>query len=314
MKPNRTILSIPGHIEKMHLKARDTSADVVMLDLEDSVPVDAKFEARRLVAQSLSAISWGQKLVSVRINSTDTPFCYRDVVDIVEYAGDKIHSIVIPKVNHASDIYFLDHLLEGIELAKGIQKHIAIEACIETAQGLEQVSEIARSSQRLRTLVFGIADYTASVGARLVSLSGHGESESDLYPGHRWHYPLSKMVQAAKANHLLAIDAPYGNFKDTDGLIQSATMACALGCDGKWAIHPCQIDTLNQVFSPSKEDIERAARVLAAAREADLSGRGAIAVDGRMVDQATIRLARQLWNHAEHLGLVPKVEPPLIND
>lgn len=314
MKPNRTVLSIPGHIEKMHLKARDTAADVIMLDLEDSVPVDAKFDARRLVAQSLTAISWGQKIVSVRINSTDTPFCYRDVVDVVEYAGDKIHSIVIPKVNHASDIYFLDHLLEGIELAKGIQKHIAIEACIETAQGLEQVSEIARSSQRLRTLVFGIADYTASVGARLVSLSGHGESESDLYPGHRWHYPLSKMVQAAKANRLLAIDAPYGNFKDNDGLIQSATMACALGCDGKWAIHPSQIDTLNQVFSPSKEDIERAARVLAAAREADLSGRGAIAVDGRMVDQATIRLARQLWNHAEHLGLVPKVEPPLIND
>lgn len=314
MKPNRSILSIPGHVEKMHVKARESSVDVVMLDLEDSVPVDAKAEARRQVAQTLDAIDWGRKSVSVRVNSTDTPFCYRDIIDIVEYVGDKIDTIVLPKVNHAGDVHFVSRLLDGIEMAKGYHRPIGIEACIETAQGLEQVSAIAAASPRVRTLVFGIADYTASVGARLVSLSGHGESENELYPGHRWHYPLSKMVQAAKAYGLLAIDAPYGNFKDPDGLVKSATMACALGCDGKWAIHPGQIDAINQVFSPSKEDIERAARVLAAAREAELTGRGAIAVDGRMVDQATIRLARQLWTHAEHLGLIPRVEPPPVVD
>jgi len=314
MKPNRSILSIPGHIEKMHIKARESSVDVVMLDLEDSVPVDAKYEARRQVTQTLESIDWGRKSVTVRINSTDTPFCYRDIVDIVEYAGDRIDTLVLPKVNNAGDVHFVSRLLDGIEMARGHVRPIGIEACIETAQGLEQVSAIAAASPRLRTLVFGIADYTASVGARLVSLSGHGESESELYPGHRWHYPLSKMVQAAKAFGLLAIDAPYGNFKDNEGLVKSATMACALGCDGKWAIHPGQIDAINQVFSPSKEDIERAARVLSAAREAELNGRGAIAVDGRMVDQATIRLARQLWNHAEHLGLIPKVDLPIALD
>lgn len=310
MKPNRSILSIPGHVEKMHVKARESAVDVVMLDLEDSVPVEAKAEARAQVVRSLRGMDWGQKNVTVRINGTDTPFCYRDIIDVVEGAGAQIDTIVLPKVNNAGDVHFLARLLDGIETAHGIAKPIGIEACIETAQGLEQVSAVASASSRLRTLVFGIADYTASVGARLVSLSGHGESESELYPGHRWHYPLSKMVQAAKAYGLMAIDAPYGNFKDTEGLVRSATMACALGCDGKWAIHPGQIEAINQVFSPSKEDIERAARVLAAAREADLNGRGAIAVDGRMVDQATIRLARQLWNHAEHLGLIPKVDPP----
>lgn len=314
MKPNRSILSIPGHIEKMHIKARESSVDVIMLDLEDSVPVDAKYEARRQVTQTLESIDWGRKSVTVRINSTDTPFCYRDIVDIVEYAGDRIDTLVLPKVNNAGDVHFVSRLLDGIEMARGLARPIGIEACIETAQGLEQVSAIAAASPRLRTLVFGIADYTASVGARLVSLSGHGESESELYPGHRWHYPLSKMVQVAKAFGLLAIDAPYGNFKDNEGLVKSATMACALGCDGKWAIHPGQIDSINQVFSPSKEDIERAARVLSAAREAELNGRGAIAVDGRMVDQATIRLARQLWNHAEHLGLIPKVDLPIALD
>lgn len=314
MKPNRSILSIPGHIEKMHIKARESSVDVIMLDLEDSVPVDAKYEARRQVTQTLESIDWGRKSVTVRINSTDTPFCYRDIVDIVEYAGDRIDTLVLPKVNNAGDVHFVSRLLDGIEMARGLARPIGIEACIETAQGLEQVSAIAAASPRLRTLVFGIADYTASVGARLVSLSGHGESESELYPGHRWHYPLSKMVQVAKAFGLLAIDAPYGNFKDNEGLVKSATMACALGCDGKWAIHPGQIDSINQVFSPSKEDIERAARVLSAAREAELNGRGAIAVDGRMVDQATIRLARQLWNHAEHLGLIPRVDLPIALD
>jgi len=309
MKPNRSILSIPGHVEKMHLKARESTVDVVMLDLEDSVPVEAKVEARRQVIQSLVDLDWKNKSVTVRINITDTPFCYRYIVYVVECVGDKIDTLVLPKVNNAGDIHFVARLLDGIEMAKGYKRPIGIEACIETAQGLEQVSAIAAASSRTRTLVFGIADYTASVGARLVSISGHGESESELYPGHRWHYPLSKMVQAAKAYGLLAIDAPYGNFKDNEGLVRSATMACALGCDGKWAIHPSQIESINQVFSPSKDDIERAARVLAAAREAELNGRGAIAVDGRMVDQATIRLARQLWTHAEQLGLIPPVEP-----
>jgi citrate lyase beta subunit len=156
----------------------------------------------------------------------------------------------------------------------------------------------------LKTLVFGIADYSASVRARLVSISGHGEKEEDLYPGHRWHFALSKIVMVAKANGCLAIDAPYGNFKDPEGLRRSAVISCALGCDGKWAIHPDQIDIINEVFTPSHKDIELAAKVLEAHAKAASEGRGAVAVEGRMVDQATVRMARQLWEQAKYLQLI----------
>jgi citrate lyase subunit beta/citryl-CoA lyase/malyl-CoA/(S)-citramalyl-CoA lyase len=195
-------------------------------------------------------------------------------------------------------------MLDGIELNKGWTKKIGIEASIETAIGLEAVSEIARAGDRIQTLVFGVADYSASIGARLVSLSGHGEKEAEIYPGHRWHFAMSRIAMAAKANGLQAIDAPYGNFKDPEGLKQGASMACALGYDGKWAIHPDQIDIINQTFSPSREDIERARKVLDAHHLATMKGLGAVAVEGRMVDQATVRLAGLLWEQAGYLGLV----------
>ena len=304
MKPRRSILSVPGHVEKMHTKALNSEADVVMLDREDSVPLDAKEAARSQIVDSLRSLSWGDKAVAVRINGLDTPFGYQDILAMAEQAGDIIDTIVVPKVNHPKDIYFVDRLLDGIEMHKGFKGHIGIEASIESAQGLENVSETARASNRIRTLVFGIADYSASVGARLVSISGHGEKEDDIYPGHRWHFPLSRIVMAAKANGLLAIDAPYGNFKDREGLERSAAMAAALGFDGKWVIHPGQIETVNTVFAPSAEDIARAEKVIAAHKEAVKHGRGAVAIDGRMVDNATIRLARQLWQTARHLGLI----------
>ena len=309
MKPNRSVLSVPGHIVKMHSKSLSTSADVVMLDLEDSVPVEAKQQARNIIIESIRSLDWSSKLLSVRINSVDTPFAYQDVIQIIEACGEKIDSIVLPKVNHPGDVHFLCRLLDGIELYRGLQKRIQIEVSIETAMGLEAISQIAIASPRIKSLVFGIADYTASVGARLVSLSGHGEHEENIYPGHRWHYPLSKMIMVAKAHGLLAIDAPYGNFQDSTGLRKAAAMTCAIGCDGKWAIHPSQIDTIHEVYTPSREDIERAALILNAAHSAELSGVGAIAVDGRMVDQATIRLARKLWEHAGHLNLIPRIEP-----
>lgn len=303
-KPHRSILSVPGHVEKMHAKAAQSPADVIMLDLEDSVPLEAKASARKQVLRSLQTIDWQARTVTVRINGLDSAFAYRDLLEIAEGAGDRIDAVVVPKINHPGDIHFVDRMLSGIEQARQIANPIGIEASIETAEGLAAVMAIAQASPRTQTLVFGIADYSASVGARLVSISGHGERETEIYPGHRWHFAISRMVMAAKAAGLLAIDAPYGNFKDPDGLNQSAVMACALGCDGKWAIHPSQIDTINQVFSPSKEDIQRAAQVLKAAREAQTQGRGAIAVDGRMVDQATVRLARQLYAQARHLGLI----------
>jgi len=304
MPPRRSILSVPGHVEKMHVKAFGTKADAILFDLEDSVPPEAKREARRQVIQTLKNADAKTPLLSVRINALDTPCGYRDLLEVVEAAGDHIRTVVIPKVNHPGDIHFAERLLDGIEMAAGKPLPIGIEASIETAQGLEQVSAIAAAGRRVQTLVFGIADYSASVGARLVSLSGHGEKEDAIYPGHRWHYALSRIVMTAKAHGLLAIDAPYGYFKDEAGLEKTAQMACALGCDGKWAIHPAQIDTINRVFTPSGEDIERARKVLAAADAAETRGRGAVAVEGRMVDQATVGLARRLWEQAQHLGLV----------
>jgi citrate lyase beta subunit len=306
MKTNRSVLSIPGHVPKMHLKASQSSADVIMLDLEDSVPQEAKEAARSQVLESLQNIDWQKKKVTVRINGLDTPFAYRDLLDLVEVAGEKLHTIVIPKVNHPGDIHFVERMLNGIELGRQLSGTIGIEASIETAEGLAEVRAIAKASRRLQTLVFGIADYSASVGARLVSISGHGENEADIYPGHRWHFALSRMIMAAKANGLLAIDAPYGHFKDNEGLQRSAVMAGALGCDGKWAIHPNQLEDINRIFSPSTEDIDRAITILLAAKTAKQQSRGAIAVDGRMIDRATVRLAQRLYDQALHLGLVEK--------
>lgn len=303
MKTHRSVLSVPGHVQKMHTKAANSAADVIMLDLEDSVPQEAKEAARNQVLDSLQNIDWQKKIVTLRINSLDTPFAYRDLLEIVEGAGEKIQAIVVPKVNHPGDIHFVERMLDGIEQARELSTTIGIEASIETAAGLAEVMAIAGAGRRVQSLVFGIADYSASVGARLVSISGHGENEAAIYPGHRWHFALSRMVMAAKANDLLAIDAPYGNFKDSEGLERSAVMASALGCDGKWAIHPNQLEDINQVFSPSQEDIDRAVTVLRAAQEARQQFRGAIAVEGRMIDQATVRLAQRLYDQACHLGL-----------
>ena len=288
MKPRRSNLSVPGHVAKMHARAADSAADVVMLDLEDSVPFEAKEAARQQVIDSLLHLDWAKKTVTVRINGLDTAFAYRDLIAVVEQAGHVLDAIVIPKVNHEGDIHFAERLLGGIALHKGGPDNIGIEASIETAEGLLRASAIAQASARVQTLV---------------SISGHGEKEEALYPGHRWHFAISRMVMHAKAAGRMAIDAPYGNFRDPDGLRHSAVMACALGCDGKWAIHPEQIAIINEVFTPSQEDIALAAKVIEASNAARSAGRGAVAVEGRMVDQATVRLATRLWEQARHLGL-----------
>lgn len=306
MKSRRSILSVPGHVEKMHPKARDSAADVVMFDLEDSVPVDQKKAARAQVIQSLLSLDWHKKTVTVRCNALDTPLAYRDLIDIIDNAGHLLDAVVIPKVNHPGDIHFVHRLLDGIEMDRQLSNRIGIEASIESAAGLENVSLTAKASNRMVSLVFGIADYSASIGTRLVSVSGHGEAETDVYPGHRWHFPLSRIIMAAKANGLQVMDAPYGNFKDLDGLRRSAVMSNALGCDGKWVIHPSQIEIVNAVFSPSPEEIERARVVIEAYEAAAESGRGAVSLDGSVVDNATIRLARQLWEQAGQLGLLNK--------
>ena len=304
MKPRRSILSVPGHVSKMHHKASSSTADIVMLDLEDSVPLDAKAAARRSVIRSLQELDWNGKTVTVRVNATDTPFAYRDLLEVVEAVGPHLNAVVIAKVDHPGDIHFVSRLLDGIEMAgEPPSKALGIEAIIESAAGLCNVERIAAASRRLITLTFGIADYSASIGARLVSLSGHGEGE-EIYPGHRWHFEMSRLVMAAKAHGLMTIDAPYGNFRDTPGLERSALMACALGFDGKWAIHPDQLDTINGVFTPAAEDIKRALDVIDAYEKAQAEGRGAASFDGRMIDQATVRMARQLKEQALWLSLI----------
>jgi citrate lyase beta subunit len=280
----------------MHRKAFESAIDVVMLDMEDSVPLESKRAAREQVISTLKNVQNWNRGISVRVNSTDTPYCFRDVIEVAQAVGEKIDSFVLPKADSAGDVHFLSRLLDGIEAETGAQFSIAIDASIESALGVENIAEIA-SAPRVRSLIFGIADYSASIGARLNSISGHGENEQEIYPGHRWNFVMSKIAQTAKAHNLLAIDSPYGNFQDMDGLAKSAKMASALGFDGKWAIHPNQIETINEVFSPTSEEIERANRILEAVNANP--GRGAVAVDGRMIDKATVRLAQKLVKSAK---------------
>jgi citrate lyase beta subunit len=298
--PRRSTLSVPGHVEKMHQKAATCAADVVMLDLEDSVPEVKKAEARAQVIESLRALDFGHRLVALRINGLDTPYGFRDLFEVVSAVGARIDSVVLPKVEHEGDVHFADRLLTGLELeatARGERSAdappIGLEPSIESALGLERASAIAAASTRNVALVFGVADYTSSIGARLVSLSGHGENDEAAYGGHRFHYVLSRLVMCAKAHGLLAIDAPFGHFKDEAGLARAAAQAAALGCDGKWAIHPSQLEVLNRTFTPDEAELEHVRAIVAAEAAAGQAGRGALAVDGRMVDRATVRLARR---------------------
>lgn len=284
IRSQRSTLSVPGHSEKMLKKAFGLAVDVVMLDMEDSVPLEAKAAARKTIITALKSVGNCNCGISVRVNSADTPYCFRDVIEVVEAVGEKIDSIVLPKADCAGDVHFLARLLDGL------QSDILIDASIESALGLENISEIA-AAPRVRSLVFGVADYSASIGIKLNSISGHGENE-DEYPGHRWNYVMSKIAQTAKAHDLLALDAPYGNFRDLQGLLKSSRISSSLGFDGKWAIHPGQIETINGVFSPTQEEIARAKRVIEAAMAAP--EKGAVAVDGRMIDRATVRLAQRL--------------------
>jgi citrate lyase beta subunit len=272
-------------------KALTLPTDAIILDLEDSVPVQEKEEARKRVIAALKEQDWNGKVRCYRMNGMDTPFAYRDIIDVVEAAGDCIDVIVVPKVNDAAEIKAIDYLLNQIEMRMGFRTPIGLEPSIETAEGMLRIGEIAFSSSRLETLVFGVADYSASLTMLSKGISGHGDDE-DFYPGHRWHFPLSRMAMAAKAAGLAAIDAPYGDYKNLEGLRRSCILSAALGCDGKWAIHPDQIEIINEIYTPSPADVERSQRILNAYQEAQQEGCGSLAIDGKMVDAASIRVAR----------------------
>jgi citrate lyase beta subunit len=296
----RSVLSVPGSSDKMISKALELPADEIMLDLEDGVALEEG--ARAKIVRALKEHDWGDRVRAYRINGLDTPFAYHDIIDVVEQAGESVDVIVIPKVEKAADVQFVDLLLSQIETNVGLKKTIGLEASIETALGMLNVKEIAFASPRLETLVFGIADYGASLTMPSSGVSGHGDADEDLI--HRWHFPLSRMVMAAKAAGLAAIDAPFGDFKDETGLRKSCQQAASLGYDGKWAIHPAQLDTINETFTPNAEDISRAQIILKAYEEVKASGAGAAVLDRKMVDAASVRLAQVTYEQARRLGLI----------
>jgi malyl-CoA/(S)-citramalyl-CoA lyase len=292
----RSELAVPGSNPGMFQKALDGEADYIFLDLEDAVAPGDKERARTNVIQALLELDWrGRgKTISVRINGIDTHYMYRDVVDVVEQAGHRLDTILIPKVGVPADVYMVDAMVSQIEVAKGIPHRLGIDVLIETALGMANVEAIAQSSRRLEAMHFGVADYAASCRARTVVIGGLNPD----YPGDQWHAALSRMIVACRAYGLRPIDGPFGDLKDPDGYRLAARRAAALGCEGKWAIHPSQIALANEVFSPPPAEVDRAQRILVALEDAAREGRGAAQFDGRMIDAASARMAQNVVNMA----------------
>mgnify|MGYP002879025675 FL=1 len=288
----RSELAVPGSNPALFEKAAASDVDYVFLDLEDAVAPGDKVQARRNVIEGLRDIDWRGlgKTISVRINSIDTHYMYRDVVDVVEQAGEHLDTILIPKVGVPADVYMVDAMVSQIEEATGLIGKIGIEALIETTLGMANVEAIATSSPRLEAMHFGVADYAASCRARTTNIGGLNPD----YPGDQWHDGLSRMLVACRAYGIRPIDGPFGDFNDPDGFLDGARRAAALGYEGKWAIHPSQIELANRVFSPPPEEVDRAHRIIAALAEAAAEGRGAAQLDGRMIDAASARMAENV--------------------
>jgi malyl-CoA/(S)-citramalyl-CoA lyase len=310
---NRSELAVPGSSPQFFEKAARSDADVIFLDLEDAVAPDDKAQARKNVIQALNDIDWGAKTMSLRINGLDTHYMYRDVVDVLEQTNGRLDLIMIPKIGTPADVYALDMLVTQIETAKGHKKRIGFELIVETALGMANVEAIAAASKRLEALHFGVADYAASTRARTTNIGGANpdyailtdkdeQGRRDTHWGDMWHYALSRMVVAARANGLRPVDGPFGDFSDPDGYRAAARRAAALGCEGKWAIHPSQVALANEMFSPSEKEVERARRILDAMAKAQKEGRGAVALDGKLIDIASIRQAEVLVKKAEQIG------------
>ncbi|CAN5660103.1 aldolase/citrate lyase family protein [soil metagenome] len=302
MRSRRSCLSVPGSNPKMMAKGAGLAADEVFLDLEDSVAPAAKEEARHQVVHALESNDWGDKTVAVRINAVDTQWAADDVRTVIEGAGERIHCVMIPKVQHAHEVMLVDHLLRMLEVNNGLERRIGIEAQIETALGLEHVFDIAHSSSRLETLIFGPADMSASLGLPVLTA---GLPAPD-YPGDHWHWVLERILVAARAAGLQAIDGPYLRIKDLDGFRVVAVQARSLGYDGKWAVHPGQIDVLNEVFTPTQEDFDRAEALLAAYREAvEVQEQGAVMFGTEMIDEASRKMAERFAERGRAAGMKP---------
>ncbi|HTK35240.1 MAG TPA: CoA ester lyase [Caulobacteraceae bacterium] len=313
-RPNRSQLVAPGSSDRFIAKAAASAADIVLLDLEDAVALADKVAARARVISALNGLDWGTRTVSVRINALDSPFMYRDLIEVAEGAGPRLDLIMVPKVETAADVHVLDVLLGQIEAATGRAERIGLELQIETAKGLQNVDAIAGASDRVESLHFGPGDYAASIGARSTSIGGpvphyavldepDDRGRRSVHPGDPWHYAYARIAAAARAAGVRPIDGPYGDIDDAEGLMWSARRAAAMGFEGKWAIHPSQLETLNAAFTPTEAELDRAHRIVAALAQAEATGRGAAILDGRMIDAASIRQAEGVIEKARRLGL-----------
>ena len=273
-------------------KALVSAADAVFLDLEDAVVPDEKADARGKIVRALKELDWRNRLTLYRANALDTPYFYGDVIEIVEGAGERLDALMVPKIQRPEDLHVVATLLYQIELSVGLEPGgIKIEAQLESAEGLVNVDGIARATQRLTALHFGPGDYAASVRMPQRSI-GTMDEWDEVYPGHRFHYAMHRIVVAARAAGLRVVDGPVADHRDEEGLRESCLIARSLGFDGKWCIHPAQIETVNDVFSPTEEEVEWARKVVQAYEEANAAGRGAISVDGQMIDAASVKMAR----------------------
>ncbi|MBP7000821.1 CoA ester lyase [Amaricoccus sp.] len=312
-RPNRCQLFGPGSRPELFEKMAASAADVINLDLEDSVAPGDKAAARQNIILAINEIDWGTKTLSVRINGLDTEFWYRDVVEVLEEAGDRIDLFMIPKAGCAADIYAVDALCSAIETAKGRGKRVGFEVIIETALGFRNVAEIATASPRMQAMSLGAADFAASMGMQTTGIGGTQENYYMLPPkdldgprgpvyGDPWHGVTAAIVAACRSAGILPVDGPFGDFSDDEGFRAQARRAATMGMVGKWAIHPKQVALANEVFTPSGKVVAEAREILAAMAAAEAAGQGAAVYKGRLVDLASIRQARVIVRQAELIG------------
>ncbi|MEM9395226.1 MAG: L-malyl-CoA/beta-methylmalyl-CoA lyase [Pseudomonadota bacterium] len=306
-RPNRCQLFGPGSRPAIFEKMAASAADVINLDLEDSVAPDDKPEARKNIIQAIGDIDWGSKYLSVRINGLDTPYWYRDLVDLLEGASDRIDQIMIPKVGCAADIYAVDALTTAVETAKGRSKPISFEVIIESAAGIAHVEEIAAASPRLQAMSLGAADFAASMGMQTTGIGGTQEDYYMIREGVKhwsdpWHWAQAAIVAACRTHGVLPVDGPFGDFSDDEGFVAQAKRSATLGMVGKWAIHPKQVSLANEVFTPSAEAVSEAREILAAMEQAKRDGAGATVYKGRLVDIASIKQAEVIVRQSEMIA------------
>ena len=300
MRPRRSCLAVPGSQPRFHAKADQSAADQIFLDLEDSVAPSAKVTARAQVVEALHTYDFKGKIRVVRVNACDTKWCYEDIIQIAEEAGDRLDCLMIPKVEDISHVHFVENLLNQIEWKLGRSRKLGLELQIESARGMENISSIAGASTRIEALIFGPADFSASLQHPELTV-GRLKPE---YPGDFWHYYLVRMVLAARANGIQPIDGPYAQIRDTEGLRTFAERAAMIGFDGKWALNPVQIDILNEAFSPRQEDFDKAVAIVESYRKAtEEDAVGAVMLGDEMIDEASRKMAVVMVQRGEAYGM-----------